>query len=331
MKMGYYPTPESVSERIRSFLEYPSRNVNLLDPCCGEGIALRDIAVNVDATTYGVEPDDFRAKRADEALDHVLHCSYEDVMMSNNAFSCVLLNPPYDWQLGYSENADRQERTEKTFLKGTVRYLMPEGVLVYIVPQHRVREDVAKILQYKFHDLSAYRFQDGEYEPFSQIVLFGRKRAGASRDNDGFGPLNSIRYGQLDEIPHLAEPRYAIPASPEVKIFKSMLIDEAELERELGVSALWEKLKGQNGSNGNGVARPPLPLHTGHLGLLLASGCLDGPVGEGDDRHIVRGKVEKVANTMQEYDGDVLVERTVERYKVSVKVLTPDGQIRNLM
>jgi len=64
---------------------------------------------------------------------------------------------------------------------------------------------------------------------------------------------------------------------------------------------------------------------------LLASGCLDGKVGEGEDRHIVRGKVEKITHTEQEYQGDVLVEREVERYRVSIKVLTQDGQIKNLM
>ena len=74
-----------------------------------------------------------------------------------------------------------------------------------------------------------------------------------------------------------------------------------------------------------------MPLHTGHLGLLLASGCLDGVVGEGEDRHLVRGKVEKITHTEQEYQGDVLVERELERYRVSVKVLTRDGEIKYLM
>ena len=140
-----------------------------------------------------------------------------------------------------------------------------------------------------------------------------------------------LRQRYPPSIPHLQQPVYRIPPSPEVRLFRSTLIDEAELERELGSSALWNKLNGHGQRNRNGVGRPPLPLHTGHLGLLLASGCLDGMVGEGEDRHIVRGKVEKVSHVEQEYEGDVLVEREVERYRVSVKVLTPDGEIRNLM
>lgn len=331
IKMGYYPTPLSVVERIKTFLSYPAANVNVLDPCCGEGAAVETLVEGVNATTYGIELDDYRAKKAKKSkLDYVLNCGYEDVRISNDAFSCLFLNPPYDWQDGASEQHGH-ERTEKAFLKGTVRYLLPEGVLVYIVPQPRVTEDIAKILCYRFEDFNTYRFQDGEYEQFKQIVLFGRRKGQSHLDDNSFGILSTIPYRELPEIPLLQEPVYALPPSPEVKLFRSTLIDEAELEKELKSSALWEKLNGYGRGSRDGVGRPPLPLHTGHLGLLLASGCLDGMVGKDEDRHIVRGKVEKVTHTEQEYEGDVLIQREVERYRVSIKVLTPDGEIRNLM
>ena len=57
-----------------------------------------------------------------------------------------------------------------------------------------------------------------------------------------------------------------------------------------------------------------------HLGLLLASGHLDG--GEGENRHAARRKVEKLTHTYQQYQGDSLVEREVERYQISIKVLS---------
>ncbi len=319
MKMGYYPTPLSVVERIKTFLSYPAENVNVLDPCCGEGAAIKNLVEGASATTYGIELDKYRAGQASGMLDHVLHCGYENVRMGNSAFSCLFLNPPYDWQRTGSSEQHRHERTERAFLRGTVRYLLPQGVLVYIVPQPRVTEDIAKNLCYRFEDFNAYRFQDGEYEQFKQIVLFGRKKQKNSLDDSSFGMLRAIPYTGLPEIPYLDEPIYDLPASPEVKLFRSTLIDEAELQKELKSSALWGKLNQHGRSNRDGVGRPPLPLHTGHLGLLLASGCLDGMVGEGEDRHIVRGKVEKVTHTEQEYQGDVMVEREVERYRVSIK------------
>ncbi len=331
IKMGYYPTPLSVVERIRTFLSYPAENVNVLDPCCGEGTALKDLVEGAKAATYGIELDEYRAKQAKDVLDYLLRCSYEDVRISNNSFSCLFLNPPYDWQAGSRSESDRNERTEKAFLSDTMKYLLPEGVLVYIVPQKRVTADVAKILCYKFEDFNTYRFPDDEYERFRQIVLFGRRKSKGSVDESCMEMLGAIPCTELPEIPHLDRPAYELPGSPEVKLFRSTLIDEKELEKELASSILWEKLNGHGRNGKDGVGRPPLPLHTGHIGLLLASGCLDGVVGEGDDRHIVRGKVEKIVHTTQEYEGDVVIERSVDSYKVSVKVLTPDGEIRSLM
>ncbi len=43
IKMGYYPTPLSVVDRIRLFLEFPENDVSLFDPCCGEGFALKNL------------------------------------------------------------------------------------------------------------------------------------------------------------------------------------------------------------------------------------------------------------------------------------------------
>jgi hypothetical protein len=331
VKMGYYPTPTPVVDRIRTFLSYPAGGASLLDPCCGEGAALRRLAEGTGAATYGIEPDDYRAGQAGGALDHVLHCGYEDLRASRDAFSCLFLNPPYDWQDACSPERDGSERTEKVFLQGTVRYLMPGGVLVYIVPQPRMTGDVAKVLCHRFEGFNTYRFPDGEYERFRQVIVFGKRKGKNYIDEGCLGTLGMIPHRDLPEIPLLDRPVYEVPASGEVRLFRSSAIDEAELERELASSVLWEKLDGHGGNNRDGLGRPPLPLHTGHLGLLLASGCLDGTVGTGEDRHVVRGKVEKITHTEQEYEGDVIVEREVERYRVSIKVLTPDGEIRNLM
>jgi tRNA1(Val) A37 N6-methylase TrmN6 len=330
--MGYYPTPPSVVQRVRSFLRFPEENVNVLDPCCGDGLALKNLVEGANATTYGIELDRYRAGQAKRILDHVLKGSYEDARISNDAFSCLFLNPPYDWASGSSTGEERNERKEKSFLRGTLNYLQPGGVLVYIVPQKSVSGDVAKVLSYRFHDFNTYRFPDEEYERFRQIVLFGRRKPEKSLNEESLERLATIPHQTLQEIPYLETPVYDLPVSPPVRLFRSCAIDEAELERDLQASPLWEKLQGYSNSKDGKLGKPPLPLHTGHLGLLLASGCLDGVVGDGEDKHVVRGKVEKFSYTEQEYqEGQVLVERDVETYRVSIKVLKRDGEILTLM
>jgi hypothetical protein len=328
IKMGYYPTPLSVIDRARYFLLFPEDNVNFLDPCCGEGLALKNLVKGHEAGTYGIELDGYRAEEAKANLDHVLKGSYEDARISNAAFSCLFLNPPYDWDTSGEPNG---ERKEKAFLRGTVKYLQPEGVLIYIVPQKNVSRDVAKILSYRFEDFNVFRFPDEEYQQYKQIVVFGAKKQENYLNGRKFDRLRNIPNETLEEIPYPQKPVYELPSSKPMNLFRSSVIDEAELEKELKKSVLWEKLKGYRRQSQKNVERPPLPLHTGHLGLLLASGCLDGIVGEGRDRHIVRGKVEKVSYKQDEYQGDVLIEKETETHRVSIKILKKDGEIITLV
>ncbi len=326
--MGYYPTPLPVVDRIASFLEFPDENVTLLDPCCGDGAALSRLAQGRNAETYGIELDQHRAGLAREALDHVLACGYEDARITNAAFSGLFLNPPYDW--AEAGETERSERKEGLFLRGTARYLRPGGVLVYIVPQTQMRNGVARFLSYRFQNFSAFRFPGEHYDEYRQIVLFGVKKRRGELAGDDFERLQAIPRETLSELPCLDSPRYSLPPGGEVRLFRSTLIDEEELEQELRASPLWERLRYDNNSTGK-LGRPPLPLHAGHLGLLLASGQLDGVVGDGDDRHVVRGKVEKVVHRYQEYEGERRVEIEVERYQVSIKLLRQDGRIVTLM
>ena len=63
-KDGVLPDASDVVDRIRSFLRYPNENVNLPDPCCGEGLALKRLVDGGNATTYGIELHEHRAEQA---------------------------------------------------------------------------------------------------------------------------------------------------------------------------------------------------------------------------------------------------------------------------
>jgi ribosomal protein S25 len=62
----------------------------------------------------------------------------------------------------------------------------------------------------------------------------------------------------------------------------------------------------------------------------LAAGKLDGIVGNGNERHLVKGSVRKVTTVLQEVKGEVLEERELDRYVVSIKILDRYGIIREL-
>lgn len=331
VKMLYYPTPLTVVERIRTFIEFPEHEVSILDPCAGEGLALEKLCEDTKAITYGVELDQHRAKKAKERLNYVLHCGIEETKISNNIFSCLFLNPPYDFKTQTEDEINSSERKEKIFLKDTAKYLQPEGLLIYIIPQHQLIKGIAKVLSYRFERFLIYRFPDGEYEKFKQIVLFGVRKKVNSINEKAYEKLSQIPYIDLAEIPFKDEPACKLPRGKPVSLFKSTKIDPEVLKKEVKNSPLWKKFKEMTRIEESKMERPPLPLHTGHISLLLANGMLDGVVGEGNEKHIVRGKVEKIVTKYEEMQDKYVEERQLESFRVSIKILKQDGEIITLM
>ena len=330
MKMGYYPTPARVVEYIKSFLLFPREPFTALDPCCGEGLALEQLLTGTQAVTYGVELDQHRAEAARSHVQNVLKCGIEETRIAHQSCSLLFLNPPYD-EATREEDADtKTERQEKAFLRMTAPYLIPGGVLIYIIPQRRMTKDVARLLASRFDEVQVFRFPDPEYADFKQVVVLGVRKAGNSLDEALALNLQNVPNRTLEPLSESATAQYQVPPSGPLKLFRSTLIDPEELEKQMAQSPLWRRFDAMTTKNELQVPRPPLPLHSGHLGLLLAAGKLDGVIGEGPDRHVVKGKVSKIVSKVEEYKGDVLEQRELDHYVVSIKVLDRNGEIREL-
>src|SRR5947207_2319566 len=133
-KGGYYPTPPRVAEAIARHLTAAGegkRVLRLLDPCAGTGEAAATIARALGAESYGIELNGERAADARIRLDHVLAISAFSVRLANGAFSCLMLNAPYDLD-------EEKRRLEHAFLTSLTRALCPGGALIYLVAQRRL-------------------------------------------------------------------------------------------------------------------------------------------------------------------------------------------------
>ena len=84
---------------------------------------------------------------------------------------------------------------------------------------------------------------------------------------------------------------WEIPPSRGPNVFKKTAFTPSELESLLANSPLNDVLKEVVIPP---PAEPPLPLDKGHLGLILASGMLDGTVAGPHGVHVVRGSSHKV-------------------------------------
>lgn len=227
-----------------------------------------------------------------------------------------------------------------SLFKETYEYVKKGGILVYIIPQERLTPDIVKILVYRFRNLHVFRFMEEEYKAFGQVVVFGIRKEIPTVDNDEAKRLSSYWNHEIEPpvIERAKEPIYSVPPATKIPLFRSRFLRGKDLVKDVAISTLWQRAK-EMGVRREAVlsgARPPIPLHKGHMGLALVSGALDGNIGTGDNRHLVKGRVMKTVVTSgdMEVRGDGSeITKTIERdiYSVTVDLLTKDGDVIKLM
>lgn len=329
VKMGYYPTdPDNISLMLRGIAFPEGVTTNLLDPCCGCGKALRQLAMGNNCYTYGAELDSGRAEEAQSNLHRVAFGSFFHSQISHEAFHLLFLNPPYLSVLNQSGN---RARHEKRFLVESLCHLAYGGLLIYVIPFYRLTEDICRILAGNFEQLSVWRFTDSEFKKFRQVAVMGLRKRKEADANEALR-LERLSF-QPDALPCLTEmPEglYALPASPlEVPVFKGEIFNERELEQQLRRSNSFEKLM-ERSELDSGVKHPLLPLSIGQIGLIGGSGMINGLV-ECEHPHIIKGRIVKVVSTDTEEkfsaSGNHMgttVKETVSN-KMIFNILTPEG------
>lgn len=329
VKMGYYPTdPDSISLILRGIRFPEGVTTNLLDPCCGCGKALRQLAQGNNCYAYGVELDESRAEEAQTRLHRVGFGSYFYSRISHEAFHLLFLNPPY---LSVLNESGGRARHEKRFLIESLCHLVYDGLLIYVIPYYRLTQDICRVLCDNFDDLTVWRFTGSEFKKFRQIAVMGiRKR----RDMEPSDPLWLERYtadpAAIPSLTELPEDRYALPAQPlEVPVFKGEKFNQKELEQQLRRSGSFSQLMARSELD-SGVKHPLLPLSIGQIGLIGGSGMINGLI-ECDTPHVIKGRIVKVVATEVEdqftSDGEHCgaIERQVISNKMIFNVLTPRG------
>jgi len=340
MKMGYYPTPEGALREICSFLgiservgsgfsggdEDGDRKIYVLDPCCGEGEAIRFLANYlwsrhyIKLFTYGIEADGERFVRASEILDKVLHGSIFDSRVNPlESFGLLWLNPPYSSEGG--------ERVEMKFLKHSIKWLCDGGVLIFIVPESVLGRDKDRVwISMNFSKIRVYRFPGEEYQRFKQVVLIGLKGRGDGEISPPPYPYISERVGFASGIEDRDEfeLKYVIPYTEGPKIFQSgkgVTAEEIENFRPF----ILREIRRIVGSKNSFRMRPLLPLRKGHLVALLTAGMLDGKVETSDGGFIlVKGFSDRVTTTWT--DEESRKEITRNTYSVGVRVMEDGGR-----
>lgn len=322
IKNGYFPTDEDTISRILSALEVNTEHpIAIIDPCCGEGTALAEVAHHLTSqeasvTSYGIEYDEERAYHAKSILDQCIHADINDCGGGLRSFSLLWLNPPYGFLMGDSERSSSSgKRLEKEFAKRCFPMLQPGGIAIFIVPYSVLDKELSTIISRNLTNVTVHAAPE---QQFKQVVVMGIKRARVGQpDKEIVNLLCQVQKniylhdglwleGFLSErvLPKRwsAKP-YVVPAknSTEMNLY-TVHVDAKQLASEISKTPLmWKQFKTLFRSHTSST-RPPLrKLSDWHLALMLAAGQIAGVVtGQSGRVFLVKGDTHKTKSVRNE-------------------------------
>ena len=296
-KAGFYPTPPEVVDILQTWIgEKKPGPRRLLDPCCGTGEPATHIAAAAGCDAYGIEVNNERAQVAQKILTKVVAGNLFSVRARPEGFSILYLNPPYDF--------DQEDgRTELSFLKHTLPYLGPGGLLLFLLPQKRMTPRMARVLSACIENPKIRKFPSEQFKAFGQIVIAGIKKRRAEIDSEVVSSLSQIPAKELAEIVP-REFSFAIPAATKDFFIRSSEFGPDELAEELKASSLWNEtalgLFGEDDRTGRAI-QPLMPPRKAHLAMLIAAGLINNQILEANGRRLfIKGTANKVIDRFEE-------------------------------
>lgn len=330
-KLGFFPLPIAEAKRLKTCLIFRTQ-FSALDPCIGDGVAFNQLLEGTEAYRYGIEIDANRVEQARNLGIETLQANTMDVRCTADSFSLLYLNPPYDLEVGQTNN----QRLELLFLEHTYRWLKPAGVLVFVISQPQLKS-CARILAEYFADLNVFRLTEPESIRYKQVAVLARrrKRHHHLRDSE---LLETVRWLELlatkpdlQALCGSSSIRYEVPSSrPAVLTNTGIPLDE--VEDLLLDSAAYRQIRRILLPRQREVeGRPLTPLHGGHVGLLCTAGMLNGVFGEGEGRHIAHWRSVKFTDHWEEEEQDgTKILHARERFSHELTLIFANGKTQIL-
>ncbi|MDQ0271234.1 DUF6094 domain-containing protein [Cytobacillus purgationiresistens] len=343
IKAGYYRTPDLQGEYLKKLLHFTG-DTPIFDPTCGEGFILNYLATGHEPRnikSYGVELDRGRAASAAKIIDRLVQAPIESMVISHNVFGLLLLNPPYDNTI-VGIGKEGTERKEFIELARNTKYLIPGGLMIYIIPSYRFADKhISRFLATQFEEVGVAKFSDEDYEDYKQCIFIGRKKVGKkkkynkimhefllSMESEDFIKTNVSSIKQF-----IGQKQWEVPeADVEVPTFYSKIENKRDfilsIKENKGFLAFKERTKPKQLEIGGD---PIINIAQGQMALLLASGAVNGVLGEGEHLHAVQG-VETVSNVeTTESTDDMIITKTRTKRDISIKIILPTGKVKKLV
>jgi hypothetical protein len=334
-KLGFYPTDEVLAGRLGAMFKFQAGVTTILEPCAGEGKALRAFLDHVKRTpqtqvsAYCVELDHARAQACREVLEvaAVIQDNFlNGVRISNNIFPLVWANPPY------GESDIKGIRQEDQFLMTLTRYVKNGGYAVWIIPEACLNNapHISHLLS-MYEVCAMYKFDAEEFAKYHQYALILRKKPvkklATPEEKDRF--MTAVADAPL--IPNEDDPdapEFEVPTGDCPKLFSSREFHAENYIQDIRqITGLFAPLSTPAYHTLQIKEAPPVQLKDESLYMCLACGVSAGVIGQEEDRnkHLLKGiiadvETEKVSEKNDESGSVTVTVRSNKQVRLTIVV-----------
>lgn len=240
---------------------------------------------------------------------------------TNNAFDILVYMPNYTAVARFTgPNQNIIEQYELAKLRIINRYLRHDGLLQVVIPYCRIDHQLAFYLAKNFKDIQVLKLNNRFCE------ISGIKSSNDEINRAGYDlVLNyylSLEKTSDNEKQLKDHGPYKLPHDLlSIDMFRGSKITDEALKGVLSRSTCLSTIN-ESDYEKTTTHHPLLPFNTGQIGLILASGCLDGIIDEDETHcHLIKGRVYQ--REMRRHEEDKII---VNRFnQVQINALTPDG------
>lgn len=255
-------------------------------------------------------------------IDNVAYGVGGNSRISNNSFDvliCSSVGKSTCTGMGIRANIIREEEKEKII--SASKYLANEGILQYMLPVFRIDHSFCMYMATNFTNFHVYRINSVYVE-----IHCTKKEKGLNYEDYHY--LRNTVYDTYS-IPYITSNELYIYTLPTEYVpiahFRGSKITDQMLNGIKSASDCMDLLfKEQVTIKEKEQAQPLLPFNTGQIGLIMASGKLDGIVHEKEGGvHVIKGRVERNSSVISTEEGT----ETLEYSSIKINALTPSGKL----
>lgn len=249
-----------------------------------------------------------------------------DCKISNGVFDIVYCDAS---NISMFENCTKT--TEYSALVNSMKFLKPDGLLVYTTYYFRYTKDVCSVLARYMRDAKIITCKEKGF-----ITVIGYRKKDKVSDQELYTKLRSVIYYYDFSSDSLSDVEFNIePANLDVSIFRGAHVTSEMIKSLYESNNLFDSIDLTYANENKDDKHPLLPFSLGQLGLVLTSGCLDGVIKEKDPNgrvigcHAIKGEVNKITELTTADDHKNTREETISN-KVSINIFKPNGELISL-